>query len=315
MHAGVPVAVVVPAFNEQLLITRAVETVPEIVDYIIVVNDGSSDETGPILDRLTASEPRLTPIHLTPNRGIGGALKAGYRYALDHTDAQIIGTLAGDAQCDPTYIPEMLEVFTREQLDFVKATRFRHKEALRAMPTYRGIGNRVITVLTSISTGYYNLTDSQNGYGFFSRGVFERLDWDLVGERYDYENTMLTALARLDAKLLEVGVPAIYGQETSTIKFLPTTVRALKAVSSGFAQRYAQHARTAGLDAFTGLIAAGASLNTVGAAVAGSGVLGRRASWRRSGFTLAAAGTAALVAGIGVDARNVQRRRRCGRSV
>lgn len=306
------VAVVIPAYNEKLLIATTVRTVSDAVDEIIVVNDASTDKTAEVLERLRPEVPRLTVINLTANRGIGGALKTGYRYALDETDADLIGTMAGDAQCDPAYIEPMLQIQAVAGPDFVKASRFRgHDEELKAMPTYRRIGNQVITGLTQLATGYYNVTDSQNGYGFFTRDIFERLDWDLVGERYDYENTILVALSLAGARVREIGVPAIYGDETSTISFWPTTYRALRAVAIGLARRWRHQLRTNGPSSFTALLPAGILL--VGTEPARAAVRAMRGQpvASASAVVRVGAGLAALAAAVRADRRDARRSRHC----
>lgn len=237
MFRNLKVAVVVPCYNEEKLAGKTVTTMPTIVDTIIMVNDGSTDDTLNVLHQLAKEDSRVIVLDNDRNHGIGYSLVNGFKHALATTDADIIGVLAGDAQCDPTYIESMLEVLDDEKLDYVKANRFFHRDALKAMPRYRQIGNIFISLLTKFSTGYYSISDTQNGYGFFTRRIMEKMDFYYIGERYDYENTMLIALSIAGGKIADVPVPAIYGDETSTIKVLPTSVRALRAVWVGFWRR------------------------------------------------------------------------------
>lgn len=237
MYRDLRIAVVVPAYNEEKLIGKTVETMPLLVDHIIVVNDCSTDATQEMLLTLTKKHKRLSALKNDVNRGVGGTLKHGFEYALSETDADVIGVMAGDAQCDPSYISKMLDSLIDEHADYVKANRFVHLEALAQMPTFRRLGNIFITILTKFATGYYSIFDTQNGYGFFRRTTLEKISLDLIGERYDYENTLLTALSIVGAKVLDEPVPAIYGEEVSTIKFLPTAYRALRANFVGFWRR------------------------------------------------------------------------------
>jgi glycosyltransferase involved in cell wall biosynthesis len=237
MFRHLRVAVVVPCYNEEKLIGKTIATMPDIVDTIIAVNDGSTDNTLAVLGDIAADDPRVIVLDNDRNHGIGYSLVHGFKHALATTDADIIGVLAGDAQCDPTYIAPMLEVLEDEKLDYVKANRFFHRDALKAMPRYRQFGNVFISLLTKFSTGYYSISDTQNGYGFFTRRIMEKMDFHYVGERYDYENTVLIALSIAGARIQDFPVPAIYGDETSTIKVLPTSLRALRAVWVGFWRR------------------------------------------------------------------------------
>ncbi|HXR49934.1 MAG TPA: glycosyltransferase family 2 protein [Verrucomicrobiae bacterium] len=237
MYKKLRVAVVIPAYNEEKLIAKTVTTLPDSIDYIIVVNDASTDNTLQVLKHLANEDDRLHVLDNERNKGVGGSLIRGFKFALSDTDVEAIGIAAGDAQCDPAYIEPMLDELIKHDLDYIKANRFFHRDALKAMPAYRQIGNIFISLLTKFSTGYYSISDTQNSYGFFTRSILEQVNFDFVKERYDYENTMLIALSIAGAKLKDHPVPAIYGDEVSTIKFLPTALRALRAVWVGFWQR------------------------------------------------------------------------------
>ena len=230
------IALAIPAYNEEKLIYKTVETVPAYVDRIYVVNDASRDGTGKRLEELAAKHSRLTVITNPKNRGIGYSVTTGFKQAVKD-GADIAGIIAGDAQCDPAYMQGMIDCLLDENVDYVKANRFLHAHALQQMPVYRRIGNIFITLLTKFATGYYSIFDTQNGYGMFRRSLLLKIPWELIGERYDYENTLLIALSILGAKVKDVAVPAIYGDETSTIKFWPVAMRALRVVSAGFWKR------------------------------------------------------------------------------
>lgn len=237
MYRNMKVSVVIPAFNEERLIAKTVNSVPDFVDYIIVINDASSDNTQTELQNLTKSNKRITILDNAKNMGVGGSLIRGFKYALTSTDAEAIGIMPGDAQADTNFIEPMLNEFIDTGVDYIKANRFYHREALKAMPVYRQLGNIFISLLTKFSTGYYSISDTQNSYGFLRRSILEKVNFDFVKNRYDYENTMLIALSIASAKIKDHPVPAVYGDEVSTIKFLPTALRALRAVWVGFWQR------------------------------------------------------------------------------
>lgn len=234
MYRKVPVAVVIPAYNEEKLIATTIEKLPEFIDYIIVVNDGSKDKTAEVLEKLAKTNKKLSVLTNDPNGGIGYTLIKGYRYAIERTDAEAIGIVAGDDQFDTSYLGPMMDDFIDHKLDYIKASRFFHREQFKTMPKYRQVGNIVISLLTKFSTGYYNITDITNGCGFLSRSILQKVNFDLVKHRYDYETSMLTALSIAGAKIQDHAVPAHYGEEKSTIKLLPTVLRNLRAVWNGF---------------------------------------------------------------------------------
>jgi glycosyltransferase involved in cell wall biosynthesis len=237
MYRNTKVAVVIPAYNEEKLIATTIDKLPAFVDYIIVVNDGSKDKTGEVLAKQKKQNKKLAVLTNDPNQGIGHTLIRGYKYAVSDTDAEAVGIVAGDDQFDTSYLQAMLDDFIDHELDYVKASRFFHRDAFKTMPKYRQVGNIVISLLTKFSTGYYNVTDITNGCGFLRREIIERVNFDLVKSRYDYETSMLTALSIAGAKIRDHAVPAHYGEEKSTIKLLPTVLRNLRAVWQGFWQR------------------------------------------------------------------------------
>lgn len=237
MYKHLKIAVVIPAYNEEKLIARTIHELPDFLDYVIAINDGSKDKTLEVLNKLKTTEKKLVVLDNDVNHGIGYSIVRGFQYALKETDAMAIGITAADSQCDPNYMQPMLDEFIENGYDYIKSNRFFHLEALKAMPTYRKIGNIFISLLTKFSTGYYTISDTQNGFGFLSRRALSKVNYDFVADRYDYENTMLVALSIIGARIKDHPVPAIYGDETSTIKFWPTAMRALRAVWIGFWRR------------------------------------------------------------------------------
>ena len=237
MHRKLETAVVIPCYNEEKMIAQTIKKIPEFVDHIIAVNDASTDNTIGVLNKLKKTNSRLMVVDNKVNQGVGGALISGYDYAMKNTKATAIGIVAGDDQFDSSYLKAMLDDFIDYSADYVKASRFFHREAFKTMPKYRQFGNIFITLLTKFSTGYYSITDITNGCGWLRRDILEKVDFSIVERRYDYETSMLTALSIADARVMDHAVPAHYGDEKSTIKLIPTAWRNLKAVWKGFWRR------------------------------------------------------------------------------
>ena len=237
MYRKLETAVVIPCYNEEKMITQTIKKIPEYIDHIIAVNDASTDNTIGVLSKLKKQYSKLIIVDNKVNQGVGGALIAGYDYAIKNTKATAIGIVAGDDQFDSSYLKEMLADFIDQSADYVKASRFFHREAFKTMPKYRQFGNIFISLLTKFSTGYYSITDITNGCGWLRREIIEKVDFSIVEKRYDYETSMLTALSIANAKVIDHAVPAHYGDEKSTIKLIPTAWRNLKAVWKGFWRR------------------------------------------------------------------------------
>ena len=237
MYRKLETAVVIPCYNEEKMITQTLKKIPEYIDHIIAVNDASTDNTIGVLNKLKKQYSKLIVVDNKVNQGVGGALIAGYDYAIKNTKATAIGIVAGDDQFDSSYLKAMLDDFIDQSADYLKASRFFHREAFKTMPKYRQFGNIFISLLTKFSTGYYSITDITNGCGWLRREIIEKVDFSIVEKRYDYETSMLTALSIANAKVIDHAVPAHYGDEKSTIKLIPTAWRNLKAVWKGFWRR------------------------------------------------------------------------------
>ena len=237
MYRKLETAVVIPCYNEEKMITQTIKKIPEYIDHIIAVNDASTDNTIGVLNKLKKQYSKLIIVDNKVNQGVGGALIAGYDYAIKNTKATAIGIVAGDDQFDSSCLKAMLDDFIDQSADYVKASRFFHREAFKTMPKYRQFGNIFISLLTKFSTGYYSITDITNGCGWLRREIIEKVDFSIVEKRYDYETSMLTALSIANAKVIDHAVPAHYGNEKSTIKLIPTAWRNLKAVWKGFWRR------------------------------------------------------------------------------
>jgi glycosyltransferase involved in cell wall biosynthesis len=226
VYEGRTIAAVVPAHNEQEHIAQVITTMPEIVDHIVVVDDGSTDETA---QRARATgDPRLELI-CQENTGVGGAILAAHRRALE-LGADVNVVFAGDGQMDPDYLTDLLDPIVHEGYGFTKANRFYSSTSFRGMPANRVFGNVVLSFLTKFASGYWNLFDPQNGYTATSRQALERLDLDRIKQGYEFENDFLINLNILGVRARDVPVPAIYGDEVSGIKLrkvIPAITRLL----------------------------------------------------------------------------------------
>src|SRR2546423_8200001 len=106
MYKGLKVAACVPAYNESKLIGKTISTMPDFVDFIVVVNDCSTDDTS--AQALAVGDPRVTLIEHTVNTGVGGSIIDAHKAALE-LGADVDVVMAGDAQMDPHYLPALLD--------------------------------------------------------------------------------------------------------------------------------------------------------------------------------------------------------------
>ncbi len=215
MYRDLKVAVVVPAYNEERLVGQVVRRSPEIVDHIIVVDDASSDATSEAA-RATG-DPRLEVLRLAANEGVGGAIAAGHHRALE-LGADVSVVMAGDDQMDPAHLPALLDPIADGEAQFTKANRFYSYGSFAGMPRHRIVGNVVMSFLTKAASGYWGLFDPLNGYTAVHRDALERVEFDYVAKRYDFENDFLIHLNILRVPARDVPIPALYGDEVSGIR-------------------------------------------------------------------------------------------------
>ncbi len=207
MYRQLRILAVIPAYNEELAIARAVDSVPTFVDEILVVDDCSLDRTS---ERAEASHREPIVLRHAVNRGVGAAIVTGYRYAIvNHFDVAVV--MAGDGQMDPEDLPALLDPIVGGEADYCKGNRFAHRELLTQMPPIRVVGNALLSVATKVTSGYSHLFDSQCGYTAITSEVLERLDLGAVFPRYGYPNDMLAHLHGAGARVVDVPVRPIYG--------------------------------------------------------------------------------------------------------
>lgn len=217
MYRDLRIAAVIPAHNEAAHIGSVLDALPEIVDYTVVVNDGSTDETATeIAGAAARMGARLDVITHEVNRGVGAARVAGLRRVLERGDADIVVSLDGDGQMDTAYLPQLLNAVA-DGADFAKGNRFYSTASFESMPSHRIFGNIGLTFMTKLATGYWSIFDPQNGFTAIRVATLARIDLNALATGYAYENDLLGRLGLLRARIRDVDIPARYGSEVSGI--------------------------------------------------------------------------------------------------
>lgn len=153
------VMAVIPAYNEDRFIGSVVLKTRGFVDQVIVVDDGSSDQTATIASEAGA-EVMMHPV----NQGKAEALKTGFARACE-LGADIVVTLDGDGQHNPAEIPGVIRPILRGQADMVIGSRFLDTKS--RIPAWRRVGQRILTLVTNVTSGIPS-SDSQSGFRAFS---------------------------------------------------------------------------------------------------------------------------------------------------
>lgn len=190
--------IIIPAYNEAGSIEKVINNLlahyPQ-YDYIII-NDGSTDETGKI-----CKNKKFQVLNLPINMGIGGAVQTGYRYARDN-DYDAAVQIDGDGQHDVEFLAKMLEFLENGQADVVIGSRFVEKEGFQSSGLRR-IGIRFLSVLGWILTGVY-IKDITSGYRVVSRRFIHIFAEDYPADYPEPEAMIIAAIHK--GKILEYPV-------------------------------------------------------------------------------------------------------------
>jgi len=161
----------IPAFNEQKTIGSVVLTAQRYATKVIVIDDGSEDETGWVAERAGA-----TVIRHATNRGYGAALRSCLAYARE-SEFEVLVILDGDGQHRPEMIPQVVAPVDEGRADVSIGSRFLDGDKAGAVPRYRKFGIGVITKLTNLGTRRSGkITDAQSGFRAYSRAAIAAID-------------------------------------------------------------------------------------------------------------------------------------------
>ena len=151
------------------------------------------------------------------NRGVGGAVLAGYEAAL-RDGADVMVKIDGDGQMDPALLPRFVAPILSGKSDYTKGNRFFDLLSLRGMPPLRLFGNAVLSLMAKVSTGYWTLFDPTNGYTAIDARVVSWLRFESLSQRYFFETDMLFRLNTLRAVVTDIPMDAVYADEQSNLK-------------------------------------------------------------------------------------------------
>ena len=195
----------IPAYNEARYIGSVVLQTKQYVDEVIVVDDGSTDNTARVAELAGANV-----IKHDQNKGYGGAIQTILGEAR-RRDVDVLVLLDADGQHDPNEIPALVEAITKGY-DLVVGSRENQKEKT---PTYRRIGQRVLSRSTRIASGQQVVSDSECGFRAFSRKAIAELDLKEKGMAISAETVIRAADKNL--KITEVPISNIYTVDGSTL--------------------------------------------------------------------------------------------------
>ena len=210
------IAVVIPSYRVTRHILGVIAGIGPEVARVYVIDDKCPDASGAFV-RANCHDPRVTVLEHAENQGVGGAVMTGYRAAIAD-GARVIVKIDGDGQMDAALLPDFVAPILAGEADYTKGNRFFDLEQIRQMPGMRLFGNAVLSLMTKLSSGYWNLFDPTNGYTAIHADAARHLPFDKISRRYFFETDMLFRLNTLGAVVADVPMDAKYGDEVSNLR-------------------------------------------------------------------------------------------------
>lgn len=214
MYANQKIIVVLPAYNAAVTLAKTVADLPDIVDEIILVDDGSRDETVELAKQLG-----LFVFAHKNNLGYGANQKTCYRLALEK-GADIIVMVHPDYQYDPRLVTYFSSFIADDYFDVMLGSRIRsRKESLKGgMPLYKYYSNRFLTFVENLASGQ-NLSEWHTGMRAYSRAVLESLDLNKTSNDFIFDSQVLFQITARQWRIGEIPVPVRYFAEASSINW------------------------------------------------------------------------------------------------
>lgn len=199
----------IPAHDEETQIMRVIETMPDFVDRMIIVDDCSTDKTVEVVKKARKNDPRITLLQHSVNKGAGGAMVTAYNYAKT-LDIDVAVRMDGDGQMNPDDLPALLDPVVDGLTDYSKGNRLFTGEAYQKIPKVRYFGNAFLSLFTKIASGYWHVADSQSGFTAINKKALDLIDWDQLYTWYGHPNDILVRLNVHQMRVRDVPVEPIY---------------------------------------------------------------------------------------------------------
>jgi glycosyltransferase involved in cell wall biosynthesis len=213
--------IVMPAYNAGATVEKVFARIPEQardrIERYVVVNDGSTDDTGQALDRLRAEFPSLVTLQHDQNRGYGAAEKTLLNYAAKEKAAVVI-LLHSDGQYSPEKIPDLLHPIDQNQADMVQGSRMLDGGALKGgMPFYKFVANKGLTALENWAF-CLKLAEYHSGYMVYSKKCLLEIPFNQLSDSFDFDLEMIVMAKIKGLRIAEIAIPTIYADEVSHLK-------------------------------------------------------------------------------------------------
>ena len=238
------VLIFVVAYYAESTITEVLRRIPALPGCdaeVLIIDDGSSDATYALAERLrllgTYRHP-LTVLANPVNQGYGGNQKLGYHYAIEH-GFDFVALLHGDGQYAPEMLPELLAPLIRGEADVVLGSRMLiRRNALKGgMPLYKFIGNQILTWCQNRLLRC-RLSEFHTGYKVCSVELLRQLPFELNSNVFHFDTEIIIQFLRANARIVELPIPTHYGDEICRVNGIRYAIDVINAATVARLQDY-----------------------------------------------------------------------------
>jgi len=222
-----------PAYNTARFIEPVIRAIPaeamDVLETVLVVDDGSRDDTAGVVDRLSAEFPRLELLRHPENRGYGEVQKTAFDYVLERgADAAVM--LHSDGQYPPDRLLPMLRPF-EEGANVVGGSRTLFgdmRDGGMSLPRY--YGTIWLNALENL-VFRQKLTSYHSGYKAYGRKALESIPYRRYSSTFNFDSEMLVGAVRARLRIVEVPIPTIHGQGYSSLRPIPYGMSVLRTIA------------------------------------------------------------------------------------
>ena len=225
-------AIFIPAYNAAETLPAVIERIPDDLwkrlTTLFVINDGSSDATQEVAERIAAEHPRCRVERFAENRGYGAAVRRGLALCTEETDADYIACLHADGQYPPEQVLRFADHMREHGIDVLQGSRHRDGTALRGgMPYYKYAAGKVLTWMENRTFGL-RMTDYHSGFLVYSRRAAESIPFEALSYYFDFDLEVIASARARGLRVDELGIATRYADEESHLNPIYYGLRCLR---------------------------------------------------------------------------------------
>jgi dolichol-phosphate mannosyltransferase len=216
------VAIIIPCFKVKKHISKVLNKIPNWVDKVICVDDFCPENSGEFIKKKFKNS-KIKVIFNNRNLGVGGATIKGFQ-EIKKNNIDFVFKVDGDNQMDLSLLRFFLIPIIKNEADFVKGNRFTKLSNFEKMPLLRVLGNVMLSFVSKISSGYWNIFDSTNGYFCMNTKILDRIPLHKISKGFFFENDLLNWFYLYRVNITDIPITAIYNNEKSNINLLSVLI-------------------------------------------------------------------------------------------